>query len=120
MLPYFNYGIILWHGSPNYAINRIFVAQKKSIRAICQLEFNGHTSNSFKELGILKIDDLYRVNLCADMFKLDKNPAYYTLFLNVSLEITILIITQLVLVLTILYQGIQKLVHKHALFIKGQ
>ena len=79
LLPYFNYGIIIWHGSPNFARNRIEIAQKKAIRAICQLEFNGHTNNSFKELGILKIDDIYRVNLCTTMFKMIRNPSYYNI-----------------------------------------
>ena len=80
LLPYFNYGIIFWHNSPHYAVNRIAIAQKKSIRAICQLEFNGHTNNSFKELEILKIDDLYNVNLCATMFKIINNPTCYPIF----------------------------------------
>ena len=84
ILPYFNYGIILWHGSPNFAIDRIFLAQKKAFRAICQLEFNGRTGNFFKELCVLKIHDLYRVNLCVTMFKIIKNPTYYPISVNFS------------------------------------
>ena len=84
LLPYYTYGIILWHGSPNYAIDRVSKSQKNAIRAICQLEFNGHTCNSFKELCILKIHDLYRVNLCVTMFKIIKNPTCYPISANFS------------------------------------
>ena len=77
LLPYFNYGIILWHNSPNYVKNRLITAQKKAIRAICSLEYNCHTNDSFKYLGTLKISDLYKINLCSTMFKLIKNPTLY-------------------------------------------
>ena len=77
LLPYFNYGIILWHNSPNYVKNRLITAQKKAIRAISLLEYNSHTNDSFKDLGILKIPDLYKINLCSTMFKLIKNPILY-------------------------------------------
>ena len=77
ILPYFNYGIILWHNSANIVRNRIVTAQKKAIRAICKLNFNDHTNDSFKDLDILKIHDLYKLNLCATKFKQMNSPELY-------------------------------------------
>ena len=79
ILPYFNYGIILWHNTSNIVLNRIITAQKKAIRAICKLDFNAHTNTSFKNLEILKIHDLYKLNLCATKLKQIKNPAIYAI-----------------------------------------
>ena len=74
ILPYYNYGIIFWYNSPLENLNRITVTQKKAVRAICQLGFNEHTNGYFKDLNILKIEDLYKMNLCATRLKQIKNP----------------------------------------------
>ena len=79
ILPYFNYGIVLWHNSPHISLNRVIVAQKRAVRAICQLGYNDHTNNYFKDLNILKIDDLYKLNLCAIRFSQIKNPANFSI-----------------------------------------
>ena len=79
LLPYFNYGIIFWHNSPNETVNRVVIAQKKAVRAICHLGFNAHTSEHFKDLNILKINDLYKINLCATRLKQLKNPTIYSI-----------------------------------------
>ena len=79
VLPYLNYGIIIWHQACNSVLNRVIVYQKKAIRAICQLEYNAHTSVHFKSLNILKLHDIYRVSLCSSRFKQLKNPSLYGL-----------------------------------------
>ena len=61
--PYLTYGIEAWFSAPNCLTDKIFVLQKKSIRAILNLHFNCHTNQYFKYLNLLKLSDLYKVNL---------------------------------------------------------
>ena len=77
ILPYFNYGITSWHNSPQYAINRLVTCQKKAVRAICSLDYNAHTNDYFKELKIIKLNDIYKVNLGAIMFTHIMDPTNY-------------------------------------------
>ena len=77
ILPYFNYGIISWHNCPLYTLNRLVTCQKKAVRAICSLDYNAHTNDHFKELKILKLNDIYKINLSALMFSLISDPMNY-------------------------------------------
>ena len=74
ILPYFNYGITCWHNAPHYALNRLVTSQKKAVRAICSLEYNAHTNNYFRENKILKLNNIYDVNLCATLFSYLADP----------------------------------------------
>ena len=69
ILPYLNYSIEAWFGAARTDSNKIFVLQKKSIRAIFRLPFNAHTNESFKINNILKINELYKLNLCSLVYK---------------------------------------------------
>ena len=77
ILPYLNYGVECWHAAPNYALNKLQVLQKKAVRAIFNLSFNAHTNDYFKENGLLKLNDIYRVNLTSHIYNMKKNPANY-------------------------------------------
>lgn len=79
LLPYFNYGIISWHNAPHYAIERLTICQKKAVRAICRLDYNAHTNDHFKEHKILKLEDIYKLNLCTSMFKQLQYPENYAI-----------------------------------------
>ena len=78
LLPYFNYGIISYHNAPHYALDRLKICQKRAIRAICRLEYNAHTNDYFKEHKILKLDDIYRVNICSKVFSHLQHPSAYS------------------------------------------
>ena len=67
--PYFSYGIEVWYNAPNYSIEKIFRIQKASIRTICNLPFNSHTSCAFKDMSLLKLKDLFFFELCKRIFK---------------------------------------------------
>ena len=43
--------------------------KKKAIRAINSLEYNHHTNEFFKSMGILKVNDIYQQRLLISMFK---------------------------------------------------
>ena len=68
-VPHLVYGIEIWHSALQCNRDRIFKLQKKAIRAINSLPYNDHTHDHFKSLGILKLEDLFRLKLSTCMFK---------------------------------------------------
>ena len=85
--PFLSYGIEAWHSAPQYLTQKLFIIQKKAVRAICSLNYNDHTSNHFKELGILKLVDIYNENLITYIFdtlksNLNVNVAQFITFKN--------------------------------------
>ena len=49
-----------WYTPNTKTINRLNILQKKAIRIITKSRYNAHTSPLFKNLNILKLDDLYK------------------------------------------------------------
>ena len=74
ILPYLNYGIESWYGAPRYSSDRVQVLQKKAIRAIHSLSFNHHTNEYFEDDKILKLNDIYKINLCSHMYNYITSP----------------------------------------------
>ena len=68
--PYLSYGIEAWHGTYQNYTSKIFVLQKKSIRAINNLAYNEHTNAYFKCNKILKLSDQYRLQVSNYILKL--------------------------------------------------
>ena len=63
ILPHLNYGILAWGSSAKIQINKILLIQKRIIRNICDCNFRAHTDPLFFESKILKIDDIFNINL---------------------------------------------------------
>ena len=82
ILPYLNYGVECWHAAPNYSLEKLHVLQKKAIRAIFNQPYNAHTNGYFKNNGLLKLKDIYRLNLCTHMYKITESPANYDISLQ--------------------------------------
>jgi hypothetical protein len=55
ILPYLTYGIELWGGAGTSLLNKLVISQKKAIRAINNLPFNGHTAKYFQLNTMLPI-----------------------------------------------------------------
>ena len=74
IIPHINYCILLW-GSEN---NRDSKLQKRAVRIIPKESRLSHTNPIFKELNLLKINDIYRLQL----FKYEHNllPKYFDVF----------------------------------------
>ena len=70
--PYIHYGLALWGAAPEYLINDLFILQKKAIRLISNSEENAHTSPLFLNLKILKLQDIYKLQLANFIYGLDK------------------------------------------------
>ena len=68
--PYLSYGIEAWHGTYQNNTSKIFVLQKKEIRAINNLAYNEHTNAYFKCNKILKLSDQYKLQISNYIFKL--------------------------------------------------
>lgn len=73
-----NYSLLVW-GTNN---NRIEKLQKKAIRTISNSKYNAHSEPLFKELRILKIRDLFNLNVLKFYYKFVKGnvPEYFKSF----------------------------------------
>ena len=79
MLPYVNYCILSW-GSVLKNNHHLHLLQKKAIRIITNSHFIAHTEPLLKELGLLKITNIFSLAIWKFYFKLmsDQLPAYFT------------------------------------------
>ena len=70
-----NYSLLTW----GYDCNRLTKTQKKIIRNISGQKYNAHTEPLFKNLGLLKIEDLLDLNTLKFYYKLRNNnvPEYF-------------------------------------------
>ena len=55
ILPHLNYNILLW----GHRSHKIFKLQKRIIRTITCSKYNAHTDNLFKQLKLLKVEDIH-------------------------------------------------------------
>ena len=67
--PHLEYGIVLWGAAHETHINKLNVIQKKAIRIVSKAKYNEHTLPLFKELKLLKIQDLHKLLLGKFMYK---------------------------------------------------
>ena len=75
-LPHISYGIEIWYSAYKNSTDRIFILQKKAVRAVDNLPYNTHTSSSFKSLNILKLQDLYNLRLSCAVYNSAENHGY--------------------------------------------
>ena len=75
ILPYINYGILVWGSN----LKRIEKVQKTAIRVITNAKYNAHTEPLFKKLSILKIHDIYKVCCLKFFYKYEHKqlPVYF-------------------------------------------
>ena len=67
-----DYGITLWGTTYKSLYNKIVIMQKKAIMIIAGAKYNEHTEPLFKELKVLKLDDLLELKLAKDMYSYTK------------------------------------------------
>ena len=75
IVPHLNYGAMIWEGN----ISRLVILQKRAIRAVCNAVYNAHTSIIFKNLKILKCQDICALHCFKFCFKLENKmlPDYF-------------------------------------------
>ena len=68
VLPYLNYSILTW-GSPTPKCNKLLTLQKRAVRTIAKTGLHEHSETLLANLKILKLGDLYHLNLGKFMYK---------------------------------------------------
>ena len=77
ILPYLNYGLLVWGSTQQTLIEKVLVLQKRVIRVICNAPILSHSDPLFFENNILKIKDLYFFQLVQFMFKYNDDSLPY-------------------------------------------
>ena len=75
--PYYNYCILAWGSANKSVLQPLLLYQKKLMRIITQSDYYAHTNPLFKQLNILKFDELFMYASQVHMYKtivLDKYP----------------------------------------------
>ena len=75
IVPHLNYGAILWEKN----VSRLFILQKKAIRAVTKSRYNAHTSLLFKQLNTLKCPDICALHCLIFCYKIENKllPRYF-------------------------------------------
>ena len=73
ILPYLNYGLLVWGNTHQTLLDKVFLLQKKIIRIICNSPFHSHTDALFFDNKILKVKDLYFFQLGQFMYNYNNN-----------------------------------------------
>ena len=73
LYPYLDYGIVLWGSAGRNYINRLATLQKKAVRTIVRANYNDHTAPIYKALNLIKIDDMYKLQLGKFMYQVNNN-----------------------------------------------
>ena len=86
ILPYLNYGNIIWGNSPAFILNCIEKCQKRFIRIFYNLKPTDHTGNLFASLKILTIKQIFIQTSANFVFKFLHNllPPYFNSFFKFS------------------------------------
>ncbi len=67
--PYLVYGLTLWGGTHTTYVNKIGIQQKKALRIINKLPYNHHTNSHFYHNKILKLKDMYKLEIAKFMHR---------------------------------------------------
>ena len=68
-----SYGLPVWGCANQTLIQKLFILQKKAIRAITFSDFRAHTSPIFKDINVLKVNDLFQYQVSSIMWDYDHN-----------------------------------------------
>jgi hypothetical protein len=73
VLPYLNYGILVWGNTYVTYLDKIVKLQKWAIRTMSRSHFRSHTGPIFSTYNILKATDMFKLELGVFMFKYNSN-----------------------------------------------
>ena len=75
IVPHLTYGILCW----GHSAKKTFILQKKCLRIISNSKYNAHTDPIFKQFSLLKLQDIYKLEILKFCFKLEnsKLPLYF-------------------------------------------
>ena len=87
IMPYLNYGILLWGNANKEHISKIFKIQKRALRIISNSPYLSHTQPLFERYNALDINNMYKKELCLFMYKYHKGllpNSFDSLFTNLG------------------------------------
>ena len=73
ILPYLNYGILIWGNTCKSYLNKIVKLQKWAIRTVANSHYRSHTAPLLAKYNILTITDSYKLELGVFMYKYNIN-----------------------------------------------
>ena len=89
--PHLTYGILVWGNAKSCFLHKTEVLQKRALRIINCKKFNSHTDPLFKQSGILKLSDLYQLQVLLFMHKYsrDKLPMSFRNIFTLNRDINV-------------------------------
>ena len=75
MHSYLNYGLSVWGLANNEDLEKIRVVQNKAIRAIAGVPKHESCSKNYNDLGIIKLNDMFSINVLKFVWDFENNEA---------------------------------------------
>ena len=63
VLPYLNYGILIWGDTCKSYLDKLIKLQKRDIRIVSNSHNRGHTGPSFAKYNVLTVTDMHTLEL---------------------------------------------------------
>ena len=83
ILPYINYGFLIWGSTCKTYLDKIFKLQKWAIRTILNSHYRSHTGPQFSKFNNLNAHDTFKLNLDIFMYRHHSNqrpPIFFNVF----------------------------------------
>ena len=80
VLPYINYGVLIWGNKNKIYLDKIFKLQKWAIRTISNSHYRSHTGPLFSKFNVLNEHDTFKLNLGIFMYKHHSKSASTNVF----------------------------------------
>ena len=89
ILPYINYGVLIWGNTCKTYLDKILKLQKWAIRTISKSHYRSHTEPLFSKYNVLKVNDTFKLNLGIFMYKHHTNqlPKTFSEYFTTHAEI---------------------------------
>ena len=94
ILPYINYGVLIWGNTSKIYLDKIFKLQKWAIRTISNSHYRSHTGPLFSKFNVLNVHDTFKLNLGIFIYKHHSNQLPPIFFQHILLNMFKHTITQ--------------------------
>jgi hypothetical protein len=69
IMPYINYGILIWGNTNKLYLDKILKLQKRAIRTVSNSNYRSHTGPLFSKYNVLNVNDTFKLNIGIFMYK---------------------------------------------------
>ena len=82
ILPYINYGVLIWGNTYATYLDKVLKLQKWAIRTVSNSHYRSHTGPLFNKFNVLNVHDTFKLNLGTFMYKHYSNllPSVFTAY----------------------------------------